>query len=265
VISVASEAYPRAVAERARFSLDLEGTRALDAARAIARRHRHPTVELEHLVRVLVDVPAASLAFRERAVDVQALRDRIDARLAEWPPTSGIYRDPNSREALASSFDAVFWRAGATGWFAKLRPVKILPFARAACEVRAIAALLFEARAEIETPRQAVEQASTLARSRGHLTATVLHVLRAIIGQPWLDTILQNARIDVPTLVVALDRRLDDRAARNRDEVADFFFPAPATRHQLVTALLLMPGVDRFLRANRVSVPDILEALVRSG
>lgn len=241
--------------------LDPDAKHALHAASELARRYRHRAVEPEHLLRALLDIRESTLAFTERAVNSLALADCVDARLAEWP-ASGLYRDTHAQPAVAGGLSALLARAGAGRLSFIVRPLTVLQVARAACEERTLAALLFDARSEVATPAEAFAQARTLARARGHVSTSVYHLVRTVADQAWLVAPLVEANVDVAGLIRCVEGRLEASSDSDPDIVADFEALAPLGREHLIGILFRIPAVERLLGENDVAVVDVLRALV---
>lgn len=240
--------------------LDADAKSALDAAREVARGHRHEVVEPEHLLRALVADERAGAVLADRAVDCSKLAARIDARLAQWP-MSGIYRDAHAEPAEAG-VERVVERARTDGVLSRLRPITLPRLTRAACAEPRLAELLSEARAEIETASAAFEQARTLAVARRHDSVSVYHLVRVLVDQPRLADVFRRARIDPGELVSNLESRLEVYVP-SPDLIVRLPKTIPTAR--LLGLLLRLPAVDHLLWEQRATAIDVLKVLARAN
>ena len=72
--------------------LGVDASRVLAAARELARKHRHETLEPEHLLAALLSDDRMEHVLSEHAVDGSDLGERVTAHLVDRP-TAGLYRD----------------------------------------------------------------------------------------------------------------------------------------------------------------------------
>jgi ATP-dependent Clp protease adaptor protein ClpS len=240
-----------------------EATSVIEAAREVARRHRHATLEPEHLLRALAVDARAESHFAGRGVDRERLVDRVEARLAEWP-ASGLYRDAHVEPAPAPGLAPILERARAERIISLVRPVTLAALARAACDEPRLAQLLFEAGGEIETLQASLAQARTLAVARHHDSVSVYHLMRALADQAWVARVFREAEVDARALRRTLESRLDAYVASD-DLLVRFELAETAHREHLLVALLRTPAVEHLFWENEIAVVDVLRALVRTS
>jgi ATP-dependent Clp protease adaptor protein ClpS len=241
--------------------LGADASRVVDAARALARRHRHEAVEPVHLLGALVADARMQPLLTERAVDREDLVARVEARLVAWP-ASALYRDARAEPKASEQLGVLLDCAGARRIVSLLRPLTFEQLAREACALPSLASVMLEARSEIVTAKDAVAHARLLAIARGDARPNFYHLIYVLADQAWMRSALRDAGVDPQTLHAALERRLEMAAGAGGLGSA---LEKVGPRTTLLNAMLQTPLVAGLLSEIGVSVYGVRRALVRGS
>jgi len=242
--------------------LGADASRVVEAARDLARKHRHEALEPEHLLGALLRDDRMERVLTERAVDRRDLRERLGACLVVLP-TSGLYRDANVEPVPSDALQSLIARAGAGRLVALLRPVTFAQLAHAACSEPRLALLLRAASTAVASPRDALAQAKTFALSRREGWVSVFHLFHVLVEQPSMTNALRDAHVDRDALLGRIVRRLDDEP-RVDDLVRDGLDKIEGL-HVLLAGLLRTKAIDVLLTEMGGSVFSVMRGLVRSA
>ncbi len=179
--------------------------RVLDAARAIARRHRHDSVEPAHLLAaVLRDAPGLFVA----GVSRERLLGSLEALFARGA-RAALYRDSPTEGATLSPACRVLLRRvaayGGHGGVDAVTPARVLD---ELWSEPSLAALVAEAGFDARSLDEIVEAARALAASRAHRRTGVDHVLAVLRRTAWFSGAVAAGGVDHARLDACLAARL---------------------------------------------------------
>ena len=242
--------------------LGADASRVIEAARELARKHRHETVGPEHLLAALLADDRMEQLLTEHVVDAKDLERRLVARFAEWP-SSGLYRDAVAEPVPSAAFESLIARAGAGRLMALVRPVTLVQLARAAGSEPCLALLRWDASMEIGSTKDALTLARTFALSRREGWVSIFHLFAVLVKQAPLKNALREAHVDRDALVERIVMRLDDEP-RFEEVVLDGLARLEDLRI-LLPALLRTKAIDVLLAELGTSVLELMQALVRAA
>ena len=243
--------------------LGVDASRVLAAARELARKHRHETLEPEHLLAALLSNDRMEHVLSEHAVDGNDLGERVTAHLVDRP-TAGLYRDARVEPVPSEALHSLMARAGADRLVTLVRPVSFAQLAQATCSEPRVALLLREASREVGSVKDALAQAKTFALSRREGWVSIFHLFHVLVKQPPMTHALREAHVDRDALLARIVARLDAEPTV-ADLVAEGLEKKLGGTSQLLAEVLRAKAIELQLAELGASLVEIRRALVRAA